>query len=221
MESDYTLGLRQLRFCVALAAACIGLGFIAEARAQDTSAQQPSVADAARQARKQKKDSAKPKVITDDDLPPHAVAQQEGIPVGGPPDLETQPPSRAAIAKAEAADEAPEKQAAEDAKEEDPEIARLEKQVLESEKELDLLKRELALDNESYYSNPDYANDPAGKAKLDDEQQQINAKQQEVDELKARLAVLREHQPPRRKAKSAQQAPPEQSEKPESQPPQP
>jgi hypothetical protein len=171
----------------------------AVAHPQDSQDQQTqSVADAARRAREQKKKIAKSaaKVITDDDLDiKNFKPGAEGLNVGAPPKLDTQPPSPAAVASAEAAD-----QAAVGGKEsgakagEDPDIARLKERIAQAQKELDLLQRGLALDQDSYYSKPDYSNDKAGKAKLDAEQQQINEKQQELDGLKTRLAALLELQ---------------------------
>jgi hypothetical protein len=52
------------------------------------------------------------------------------------------------------------------------------------------VKREQALQQDTYFSNPDYVHDTAGKAKLDSIKQQITGKQQELDRLKARLAEL-------------------------------
>ncbi|HKV05577.1 MAG TPA: hypothetical protein VJO53_10780 [Candidatus Acidoferrales bacterium] len=60
--------------------------------------------------------------------------------------------------------------------------------------DLDLLQRKNALDRRAYYGKPDYASDKAGAAALKDEQDQIDAKQQDlaaaqkrVDEAQAKL----------------------------------
>ena len=66
----------------------------------------------------------------------------------------------------------------------------LKQQLEAAQKELDLLQRELPLERQNYYSNPDYVHDTAGKAKLDRLNQQIADKQQEIDSLKARLSSL-------------------------------
>jgi hypothetical protein len=65
--------------------------------------------------------------------------------------------------------------------------------------DLDLLQRTYTLDSQMYYVKPDFASDTAGAAKLKDEQDQIAAKQQEMDEqqkkiddLEAELAKLPE-----------------------------
>jgi hypothetical protein len=78
---------------------------------------------------------------------------------------------------------------------------------------LDLAKRTLALDQDAYLSKPDYANDTAGKAKLDDEKQEISDKQQEVEKLKTRVSALEELKA-HRKPRKGQAAQPAQSEKP-------
>jgi len=63
-------------------------------------------------------------------------------------------------------------------------------QLAEAQKALDLLQRDLALQQDTYISNPDHARDIAGKAKLDAMLQQIAGSQQTVDALKAQLAAL-------------------------------
>lgn len=182
------------------------------AQQQDSQSQQnQSVADAARRAREKKKNATKsPKVITDDDLDKgNFIPGQSGVNVGGPPELETQPPSPQAVAAAEASDKASEEAAEKKAADEDAETAKLKEQVAEAEKQLDLLRREFALDSDAYYSKTDFANDKAGKAKLDDEQQQIAAKQQELDNLKIRLAALEELKSRRKPAAKKPAAPPQ------------
>jgi len=62
--------------------------------------------------------------------------------------------------------------------------------IKRAQDDLDLLQREQSLENDSYYSQTDYAHDTAGKAKLDDLKQQVTDKQQELERLKARLAEL-------------------------------
>jgi len=179
--------------------------------AQNSQSQQDqSVADAARRSRDKKKSSSKsPKVITDDDLDRRNFTPgQEGLNVGSPPKSDSQPPDPAAVAAVEAADDAALKKATD----EDAQIAKLKDQVAQAEKDLDLLRREFTLDSDVYYSKPDFANDKAGKANLDREQQQIAAKQQELEALKTRLAALQETQSRRKPARP--KAAPNQNQKP-------
>jgi hypothetical protein len=197
------------RLAVPLVAACI-LVPCAAARPQDSQDQQTqSVADAARHARDQKKAAAKSsKVITDEDIDTKNMKPgAEGLNVGAPPKLDTQPPSPAAVAAAEAADQAADSAAKEPAKKagENPEIGGLKGQIAQATKELDLLQRELALDQDEYFSKPDYANDKAGKGKLDAQQRQISDKKQDLEGLKTRLAALQELEGRKKSAPAAPQ----------------
>ena len=158
---------------------------------QSTNEQQDSVADAAKRARDAKKNTPKPvKIVTDEDIDVKKVQPgAEGLTVDSPPRLETEPPSPGALGRAEAADQAPPNSGADAPKQGDSsETTRLKDQLAQALKDVDLAKRGLALDQDTYYSNPDYVHDKDGKAKLDAELQQIADKQQLVDDLKARLA---------------------------------
>ena len=213
------------RAIAALLAVSISLPIPAVARSQDAQPQQSgsqesSVADAARRNRDKKKNSSNSpkstKVITDDDLDKRNFPPgNEGLNVGSAPKLETEPPSPQA---AEAADSATEEQAAKDAAEQDRQIAKVKAQIADAEKDLDLGKRQLALDQDSYFSNPDYSHDEAGKAKLQNEKQQIDEDQQEIERLKTKLAALEEMKSHRKGAHS--QAAPPPTENPPSAPPQ-
>lgn len=214
------------RTIAALLAVGVSLPIAALAHSQDAQSQQSgsqdsSVAEAARRSREKKKNPPNPKstkVITDDDLDKRNFPPgNEGLNVGSAPKLETQPPSAEAVAAAEAADASTE-QDAKDAAEQDRRMARLKEQIADAEKDLDLGKRQLALDQDSYFSNPDYSHDAAGKAKLEDEKQQIDSKQQEIERLKIKLAALEELKGHRRPTRT--QAAPAQTEKPPSAPPQ-
>lgn len=185
-------------------------------QSQDSQSQQnQSAAEAAKRNRERKKAETKaPKVVTNEDLDTGTyVPGQSGVNIGGPPQQESAPPPRQAVAAQEAADKAAEEAGTKKAPGDDAEIVELKKQVAEAEKDLDLMRRELALDSEAYYSKTDFASDKAGKAKLATEQEQIAAKQQEVDDLKARLNALQEEQK-RRKAASKQTTTPAQNQQP-------
>lgn len=166
-----------------VAAMFLPIGF---AQSQDS----PSVAEAARKAREKKKDATKPaKVITDETLEvkkgdvQSAVAEEPKI--AGADDAKAPGVRGAPIA-------APANAAAVDEKKErlKKELTDLKEQVKQSLMDLDLLQRENRLDQDSYYSQPNYGGDTAGKQKLDDEKQRISDKQQEVARLKAKLADL-------------------------------
>ena len=215
----------RLRKCLQLIAtlliACFCTQRSAFSRPQDSQSQQTdSVAEAARRNRERKKNAAKSaKVLTDDDLPKRpSQPGPDSINVAAPAKLETEPPSPGAVAAAEAADKSADQEAAKEAAEQDAQIASLKQQVAQAEKDLDLLQRGLALDQDTYYSKPDYANNTAGKAKLDAERAQISDKQQEIERLKTRLAALEELKSHRKHGPAQTTAPP-QNEKPAGAPP--
>ena len=188
----------SLRLAIAAMLAAAVLPLTAFAQSQDSPAQ--SVADAARRAREQKKAAAKQPapVITDDTLKPAAPAQS---PVGAPanaPAPAAQPAADASGAPEASAARVPSGKPAPaaDAGETDPkakdsaELAALRQQVADAQKGLELLERELALQQDTYLSNPDHSHDLSGKAKLEAMLGQITDKQQAVDALKSQLAAL-------------------------------
>ncbi len=112
----------------------------------------------------------------------NATAEQPKIP--GTPETSAQPASGASAAQ-------PPKNASDDkARAALKERVALKEKIKEAQSDLDLQQREYKLDEESFYSSPDYAKNTSGKEKLDAMKQQITDKQQELDQLKARLAAL-------------------------------
>ena len=149
----------------------------------------PSVAEAARRAREQKKTQAKPaKVITEDDVKPVArsssatPAPSEAATASGAPAQPTSSTASTASSSAPAPDAKDQK----DSKE----VTELKAQIKQVQGDLDLLQREQSLEQDKYYSNTDYLHDAAGKAKLEALKQQVSDKQQELEHLKTRLAAL-------------------------------
>ena len=156
-----------------------------ELAAQDS--QDTSVAEAARHAQEQKKSTPKsPKVITNDNLP--AAPKPDATTPSG-----TQTPD-AATQSVPAADTAAAPTAGTEAKAGDaaanPEVAALKRQIADQQKEVDLLLRLHALDQDAFLANPDHAKDPQGKAKLDTQQEEIHAKVAELAALKAKLDAI-------------------------------
>jgi hypothetical protein len=181
---------------------CSLLACASIARSQDPQSN-GSVADAARRAREDKRNAAKAanskssKIITDEDITKTPAKPADGgVNLGAPAKLETQPPSEASVVATEAADQAAASGGAN--KDDDAESKKTKQQIAQTTKDLDLLKRELSLDQDTFYSNTDYVHDKAGQTKLADEQQQINVKQQELDVLKARLQDLEARKKPSR-----------------------
>jgi hypothetical protein len=166
------------------------------AQSQDNSSQ--SVAEAARKAKEQKKGAAKDaKVITDDTIHLRPASADSGAPPSGT--VVTSAPAGEATPRTDSAVPAPDSTLAKapapvvDAKNkevQDAEVAKAKELLAQVQAELDVLKRELALDSDNYFSNADYAHDKAGKAKLDDVQKMIGDKQVSVEELKRQLADL-------------------------------
>lgn len=164
-------------------------------RAQEPSQDDRAMVEAARKAREKQKTEKPAHVIDEEALKPSPGPTN-------PPDLQTAkasvPTVRGEAAAAPAAESAPaaeqknadKKDRNEEAKRLTAEVAKAKEKLADLQKQQDLLQRELALDKDTVYSNPDYAHDTAGKAKLDDLQQQINAKQLEVNEAKAHLEDL-------------------------------
>ncbi|HKW63668.1 MAG TPA: hypothetical protein VJN89_14050 [Candidatus Acidoferrum sp.] len=171
-----------IRVVIFALAACV---FVPVGFAQSQDSQ--SVAEAARKAREKKKDAAnKPaKVITDETLDvkkgdvQSAVAEEPKI--AGAPDTKG-PTTPGAPANAVAKDEKKERLK--------KDLTDLKEQIKQALMDLDLLQRENRLDQDAYYSQPNYGSDTAGKQKLDDEKQQISSKQDEVARLKTKLADL-------------------------------
>src|SRR5437899_8075127 len=192
MRSSTMFCRTTLRLALPVVLSATLLPAVAFAQSQDSQ----SVAEAARRARAQKKNSEKPtKVITDENLEvkkgdvQSATAEQPRMP--GSPETPAQPATAAATAaaaNAPAASSSP----APDAKDQknSKEVTDLKVKIKQAQGDLDLLQREQSLENDKYYSKTDYAHDTAGKAKLDDLKQQVTDKQQELERLKARLAEL-------------------------------
>jgi hypothetical protein len=180
---------------LALAGACAALfAFSLPARAQDSQSQQPqSVADAARQARAAKK-AKTAKVISDEDIAPGSYQPgAQGLNVGSAPTSDSVAPNAAEVKADLKQDEA--QLAAETTATvkpgEDPAIAKAREELAAAAAKLDLLKRANALDQDTYYSKPNYTTDHAGKSKLDAEQAEIHDQQAVVDDLKAKLEELK------------------------------
>ena len=160
-----------------------------------------SLAAAAKQAREAKKDQPKPARVWNDDTIPKSNAaisvvgqtpDDNGGAAAASGDAAAAPPAAAANgAGGGAAAGAGNRKALEGS------IANAKERLATIKVELDLLQRTYTLDSQMYYIKPDYASDTDGAAKLKDEQDQIAAKQQEmddeqkkIDDLNAELAKL-------------------------------
>jgi hypothetical protein len=165
-------------------------------RAEAQSDQQVSVAEAARRAREQKKDAAKPvTVVTNDTLEPAKSGTPEVTTATATNAAGTSQGTDLTVASATggqqgaadstvtpAAKEAPVDDAASKA-----ELTALRQEIKEKQSEVDLAQRELTLGSDNFYSRPDFSQDTAGKAKLDAMQSDVAQKQDELTQLKAKL----------------------------------
>jgi hypothetical protein len=165
----------------------MGFAFLAAAAAcpQFISAQD-AVADAARQARAQKKTPAKPaKVYTDDDLNRlPATGGTQGNAAGAP----TQPKTDAAAQDQQKAD------ASADDKSEAAwrkRFAAVRSGLAQAEKELDILQREGDRAQTQYYSDPQKAmNEQLTRKEINDKAAKIAAKQKEIGQIKQKISDM-------------------------------
>ena len=177
----------SLRLALSAILAAVFLPARVHAQSQDSQ----SVAEAARRSREQKKAQAKPaRVITEDDVKPAIPADTAPSPAG----VTNAPAATAPAAPTPAGSSTTPDSKDEKAPKESKEVTALKEQIKQVQNDLDLLQREQSLEQDSYFSNPDYVHNTAGKAKLDALKQQVSDKQQELDGLKARLAELQASQ---------------------------
>jgi type I restriction-modification system DNA methylase subunit len=153
---------------------------------QDAQAPAPtdSLAAAAKQAREAKKDQAKPARVWDDDSVPKSNAAISVV--GKTPDDSESAGSATAAANGSAGGGGAAGGAANRAALERS-VANAKDKLATIKVDLDLLQRTYTLDSQMYYIKPDYASDADGAAKLKDEQDQIAAKQQEMDEEQKKI----------------------------------
>jgi hypothetical protein len=110
-----------------------------------------------------------------------------GLDVGSPPLLETRPPIPARVTEVQLEEKIASLKRALRIACDAPEDAKIRAKLDHAEQELDLLQRQLALDQNTYYSKPNFAEDSAGKARLDAELQQKRDLQSEIERLKSEL----------------------------------
>jgi len=160
------------------------LATAAQPQQESSSGQPSSLADAARQAQAQKKSQPQSAKVWDNDNIPTttnniSVVGQASAGDGGPT------ASTSAVPTQKKGAAAPEQKAAI--------LADLNasKAQLESLKaDLDIAQRKYALDQQTYLSNPNYVDKSGGAQALDEEKEQIAAKQQEITEAQKRVDDL-------------------------------
>jgi len=166
--------MKTLQIGLALLAGALTLGGIVSAAAQQTGQQKPSLGEIARRLREQKKDSPKPAHVWDNDNIPTTPNAVNVVGAPPPPPAAAKDETGAAPGGASEADQIKEIADAQAALLD----AKTNLQNLQSD--LDLLTRQLQLDQQMYYGKPDFAADKSGKAKLDSEAAQVDSKRQDV-----------------------------------------
>jgi hypothetical protein len=164
----------------------------AQSPSQDAQAPAPapidSLAAAAKQAREAKKDQAKPARVWDDDSVPKSNAAISVV--GKTPDDSEGAAAPPAGASGSAGGGGGATAGAGNRATLERSIANAKDKLATIKVDLDLLQRTYTLDSQMYYIKPDYASDADGAAKLKDEQDQIAAKQQEMDEEQKKIDDL-------------------------------
>jgi len=167
---------------------------IAAGQAQPPSQEAPApaptdaLASAAKQAREAKKDQTKPARVWNDDTIPKS---NDAISVVGKTPAEDgdnaaaatgDSPNAAAVANSSAGAGGGAAAGAVLRGALESSVQNAKEKLATIKVDLDILQRTYTLDSQMYYIKPDYASDTEGAAKLKDEQDQIAAKQQEMDE---------------------------------------
>jgi DNA repair exonuclease SbcCD ATPase subunit len=135
--------------------------------------------------------SYQPPVISDHDLDlEYFRPGNAGLNVGSPPLLESEPPAPQRVAQVELEERIAALRKALRIACEPPEAARVLIEIDDLEQQLNLLRRQFALDQDAYYSKTDFAKYTAEKAQLDAEQRQIQALQAHIEHLKQELAAM-------------------------------
>lgn len=163
------------------------------AQQQDAQSSSSSLAEAAKRARETKKDEQKPAHVWDNDTVPKAGTQISVVgeaPTAADGDSSAAVPAQDNSTNAGAAAKAPAKTGAEDKGALKSQLADAKEKLSTLKTDLDLLQRTNTLDSQMYYSKPDYSSDKEGAAKLKEEQDQIAAKQQEMDDQQKKIDDL-------------------------------
>ena len=159
---------------------------------QQVAQQEDPVAAAARRAREQKQQQAKAPRVWDNDTIPKSPSSLSVI---GQTAAENGAATAASSAEDKPADSGTGKKekATEQKSVIEADLAAAKEQLQTLQNDLDILQRKFTLDQQTYYSKPDYASDKAGAASLQDEQDQIDAKRQEMIAAQQKIAEWQEN----------------------------
>ncbi len=134
--------------------------------------------------------SSQPEVISNNNIDLRNFKPGSAGPnMGAPALLETKSPSPARLAEVNLQEKVASLKRAVRIACASPQHAEIQAKIDAAEKQLTSLERELALDQDTYYSNPNYAGNAAGKAKLDAELEQKQSLQSEIERLKSELSA--------------------------------
>lgn len=152
---------------------------------------QDPVAAAARRAREEKKEQPQATKVWDNDNLPKAP-QATSIANERPESENAALPATQNGAPVEAA-----KTSGKDAAAVEEQKAELQKEIAQAKAhlksvmtDLDIASRTYQLDEQTFYSNPNYSSDTQGADKLKNEQSEIDAEKQEVDDLQKNVDAL-------------------------------
>ena len=136
-------------------------------------------------------------VISDNDLDlSNFKPGSSGMNVGGPPLLESQPEAPGRIAEVALNERIASLKKNLQLACDSPEAAPIQAKLDAIDVQLNWSQRQFALDQNAFYSNPNYATDTAGQANLDAEQRDIASLQAEKDRLTDELAATTNQPPP-------------------------
>jgi dynactin complex subunit len=134
--------------------------------------------------------SSQPEVISNGNVDlKNFKAGSTGLNMGAPALLETKSPSPARLAQVTLEEKVASLKKSARIACLSPEDAKIQAKIDAAEQQLNSLERELALDQDTYYSKPNYAGDSVGKAKLDAELEQKQSLQSEIERLKSELSA--------------------------------
>lgn len=132
--------------------------------------------------------NADPVVISDNDVDmTNFKPGASGVDMGSPPLSQTQPQSPERIREVELQQRIASLKRAAVITCDTQKNGAIQRRIDDAQQQFTLAQRELDLNSSTYYSNPNYAQDTAGKAKIDAEQEQVQTLQAEVDRLKQEL----------------------------------
>jgi DNA repair exonuclease SbcCD ATPase subunit len=175
-----------------------------QAQPAQSSQQEDSLAAAARRTRELKKQQPKVAKVWSNDNIPKSPAGVSVVGQAAPAEEDANPPANPQNAPASAADSA--KQGAQTSKKAgiEADLAGAKDQIQTLQNDLDILRRKYTLDQQQYSSRPLFTSDAAGAANLKDEQDQIDAKQQElsdaqkkIEDLQSKLSAADSSAPPK------------------------